>query len=105
MSQTDYYVYPDPRCALGMIEPNHYIILTVNGRSGNSVGATMIWLAERMLRLGAKEALNLDGGGTVSLVFMGETVNKGGTADTAGNRNVRLVTSIIGFGTSGKVAD
>ena len=51
----------------------------------------MDWLAERMYALGAVEALNLDGGGTVALVFMGEILNKT-------TKNLRNVTSIIGFG-------
>ena len=44
-----------------------------------------------MLEKGAVEALNLDGGGTVALVFMGEILNKTG-------KTMRDITSIIGFG-------
>jgi peptidoglycan hydrolase-like protein with peptidoglycan-binding domain len=101
--EKDYYAYREPRCALGMIAPGHYLILTVNGRSGSSEGTYLTWLSEKMLALGVTEALNLDGGGTVALMFMGERVNKGGTADTAGNTNIRKVTSIIGFGNSDSI--
>lgn len=80
---------------MGMIAPGHYLVLTVNGRSGTSKGAYLTWLAERMLSRGVTEALNLDGGGTTSLIFMGEQVNVGG----AGSSSIRKVTSIIGFGT------
>lgn len=91
MQDDTYYHYLEPRCALGMIEPYHYIILTVKGRVKSSKGVYLNWLAEKMLEKGAVEALNLDGGGTVALVFMGNILNKTGNT-------MRGVTSIIGFG-------
>ena len=74
-----------------MIEPYHYVVLTVKGRADDSKGTYLPWLADRMLSLGAVEAMNLDGGGTVSLVFNGKMLNKG-------TKNLRNVTSMIGFG-------
>ncbi len=91
MDDRDYYHYREPRCALGMIEPYHYVVLTVKGRADDSKGTYLPWLADRMLSLGAVEAMNLDGGGTVSLVFNGKMLNKG-------TKNLRNVTSMIGFG-------
>ena len=90
-----YYHYREPRCALGMIAPGHYLTLTVNGRTDDSSGAYLLWLGQRMIQRGVTEALNLDGGGTTSLVFMGETVNEDGT----GSSSVRSISSIIAFGT------
>ncbi len=87
----NYYHYREPRCALGMVEPWHYVALIVKGRVSDSKGIYLDWLAERMAEKGAVEAMNLDGGGTVALVFMGEILNKT-------TRNMRNVTSIIGFG-------
>ncbi|MBQ7183679.1 MAG: phosphodiester glycosidase family protein [Clostridia bacterium] len=87
----NYYHYREPRCALGMIEPYHYAAVIVKGRVNDSRGIYMDWLAERLYALGAVEALNLDGGGTVALVFMGQILNKT-------TKNMRNVTSIIGFG-------
>ncbi len=91
MTSTTYYHYREPRCALGMIEPYHYVIVTVKGRSDDSKGTYLNWLAERMLHLGCTEALNLDGGGTVCLMFNGKMLNKT-------TRNLRQVTSLITFG-------
>lgn len=91
MGDDTYYHYREPRCALGMIAPYHYIILTVKGRVKESKGVYFDWLADKMLEKGAVEALNLDGGGTVALVFMGEILNKMG-------KTMRDITSIIGFG-------
>lgn len=98
MTDDTYYHYREPRCALGMVEPNHYIVLTVVGRSDDSKGAYLSWLGEKMLALGAKEALNLDGGGTAALIFMGRTIN-------AKTQSTRKVTSILAFGTTQGSAD
>ena len=93
MGDATYYHYREPRCAIGMIAPYHYIILTVKGRTKDSKGVYMDWLADKMLEKGAVEAINLDGGGTVALIFMGAIINATG-------KNMRSVTSIIGFGNS-----
>lgn len=96
MLKKEYYTYREPRCALGMISPYHYLLLVVQGRDGVSQGTYLTWLADKMLEKGVVEALNLDGGGTVGLMFMGELINKSG-------KNIRQVTSLIGFGNSGLV--
>ena len=91
--QYGYYHYREPRCALGMVSPGHYIVLTVNGRQNQSKGVYLDWLAWKMLELGAQEALNLDGGGTVALIFMGESVNVKATTS-------RNTSHLMCFGTS-----
>lgn len=96
MLRDEYYTYREPRMALGMIAPHHYVLLAAKGRSSDSKGVYLTWLAEKMLEKGAVEAMNLDGGGTTALIFMGEMLNKS-------SRNVRATTSIIGFGTSEQV--
>ena len=66
-----------PRCAVGMIEPYHYVFVVVDGRSeGYSQGVTMEELSELMYGLGCVEAYNLDGGGSATMVFMGTLVNR-----------------------------
>ncbi len=87
----DYYPYNEPRMAIGMVEPYHYIIVAAVGRDESSVGVTPAWLAQKMLDLGCTEALNLDGGGTAALMFMGEVLNRS-------TKNMRSVNSLIGFG-------
>ena len=91
--QYGYYHYREPRCALGMVSPGHYIVLTVNGRQNQSKGVYLDWLAWKMLELGAQEALNLDGGGTVALIFMGESINVKATTS-------RNTSHLMSFGTS-----
>lgn len=90
------FEYANPRQALGMIEPNHYLVMTVEGRHKDSDGVGLIWLAERMRDLGCSEALNLDGGNSVKLVFMGELVNSNRHYN---KKNSRTVTSLMTLGT------
>ncbi|MBE5794084.1 MAG: phosphodiester glycosidase family protein [Clostridiales bacterium] len=90
------FEYINPRQTLGMIEPNHYLIMTVEGRHKDSDGVGLVWCAERMRDLGCTEALNLDGGNSVKLVFMGSLIN----SDRHYNKeNDRTVTSMITLGT------
>ncbi|MDF9841785.1 MULTISPECIES: phosphodiester glycosidase family protein [unclassified Paenibacillus] len=66
----------NPRTAIGMIAPNHYVFVVVDGRNeGYSRGMTLTELAELMQDLGATEAYNLDGGGSSTMYFMGRVVN------------------------------
>ena len=99
MLDTKRYSDRAPRCALGMIEPYHYYLVVVKGQSDDSQGATVPWVARRMLEAGVQEALNLDGGGTATLMFMGKLLNRRTVA------NLRDTTSISGFGTSESVPE
>jgi hypothetical protein len=59
-----------PRSAVGLSGDGRYLyLLAVDGRRSGSVGATEADLAELLLRLGASEGLNLDGGGSTSLAL------------------------------------
>lgn len=63
-----------PRAALGL--SGHQLIAAVcDGRADDEAGLTMAELAEAMIGLGATEAINLDGGGSASLVVGGSLVN------------------------------
>ncbi len=63
-----------PRAALGLGE-RELIAVVCEGRADDEAGLTMAELAEAMAELGAVEAINLDGGGSASLVIGGELVN------------------------------
>lgn len=90
------FEYINPRMALGMIKPNHYLIMTVEGRHKKSDGVGLRWVADRMKELGCTEALNLDGGNSIKLVFMGNILN---SQDHYNKKNDRTVTSLITLGT------
>ena len=63
-----------PRTAIGMVEQGHYVAIMVEGRYNGSRGWSVPVLAAHMAEIGATEALNLDGGGTTALVFIGEQI-------------------------------
>ena len=86
----------EPRHALGMIAPNHYLLLSVQGRTKDSKGTMLQRVAEMMKERGVTQALNLDGGNTMALVFRGRMLNKMATYQH--KRFVRSVTSLIGIG-------
>lgn len=63
-----------PRAALGVL-PGWILAVACDGRSEEDAGLTMRELAELMAGLGAARAINLDGGGSTSLVHGGELRN------------------------------
>ena len=67
--------YRAPRTAIGMIEPGHYIAIVAEGRLKDSKGITMTHLAEKMQERGCRVAINMDGGVTSCMVFMGKQIN------------------------------
>lgn len=67
----------NPRTGIGMIEPNHYVFIVVDGRNaGYSRGATLTEFAKMFYDLGCKEAYNLDGGGSSTMYFNGKIINQ-----------------------------
>ena len=92
----EYYKALAPRQALGMIEPNHFFLLTVLGRRKDSAGSNLLEMSRLMLARGVTQALNLDGGNTVALVFRGRMLNKLGTYNN--QTFVRTVPSLLGIG-------
>ncbi len=63
-----------PRAALGICE-DELIAVACEGRADDEAGLTMGELAAAMVGLGAAAAINLDGGGSASLVVGGELLN------------------------------
>ncbi len=67
----------EPRTVIGYIEPNHYIILAVDGRRANySRGMNFEMLSEVLVDLGCESAYNLDGGSSVTVYENGEIINR-----------------------------
>lgn len=61
-----------PRTAVGIDrDTGEVLLLVIDGRSALSRGYTMLELANLMVDLGADEALNLDGGGSSTMVARG----------------------------------
>jgi hypothetical protein len=76
-----------PRTAVGFPRDSSTLfLLTVDGRSENSGGMTLIELANVMRELGAWHAMNFDGGGSTTMVVDGKVVNH--PSDKEGERAV-----------------
>ena len=92
----------NPRCAIGMVEPGHYVAIMCEGRLKRSAGVTMSYLAKMMRAKGCQVAFNMDGGQTAVMVFMGKQLNQIGAYD-GGKTNSRPTSEVLGFGTSEQV--
>lgn len=76
-----------PRTAVGISADRRTVYLvTVDGRQEESVGMTLVELAELMVALGSVDVLNLDGGGSTTAVVGGRVVNS--PSDPGGERTV-----------------
>lgn len=76
-----------PRTAIGKTKDGKILLLVVDGRQPNySVGVSLTELANFLLEFGAMEAINLDGGGSSTMVVENKIVNK--PSDQTGERPV-----------------
>jgi phosphodiester glycosidase len=64
-----------PRAALGITPRGRLLAVACDGRADDEAGLTLAELAEALVALGARAALNLDGGGSTSLVCSGRLRN------------------------------
>lgn len=81
-----------PRTAIGVIDENHYVFVVVDGRdTGYSRGVTLTELAEIMTGLGATTAYNLDGGGSSTMYFAGDVVNRPSNGGERGTSDILYV--------------
>jgi exopolysaccharide biosynthesis protein len=76
-----------PRTAIGLRSTGEMLLVTVDGRQpGVSVGMSLYTLADLLSELGAIDAINLDGGGSTTMVVRQKIVNK--PSDQTGERPV-----------------
>lgn len=75
-----------PRTAVAKLKDGKFLMVTVDGRSEESVGMNLQELAEFLLELGAVDAMNLDGGGSTTMFLDGKIPNK--PSDKEGERKV-----------------
>jgi exopolysaccharide biosynthesis protein len=85
----------NPRTAIGVISPNHYVFVVSDGRTSESTGLSLYQLAQFMEGLGCTTAYNLDGGGSSTMYFNGRVVNN---PTTNGRIRERGVSDIVYIG-------
>lgn len=82
----------NPRTAIAMIEPLHYLFVVADGRTEKSKGLTLYELAQVLEELEVSIAYNLDGGGSTTMVYENEVVN---FPTSSGDYNERSVSDIV----------
>lgn len=75
-----------PRTAIGQREDGTIILLVIDGRSLSSVGASYTDVQEVLYKLGAINAINLDGGRSTTMYYDGNIVNS--PSNTMGERTI-----------------
>ena len=82
----------------GMVYADDELIaLVCDGRSGIDAGLTLAELAELMADLGARQAINLDGGGSTALIHHGHLLNQPYDAQDQPSNNSRAVATAAIF--------
>ena len=89
----------NPRLAIGVAEDGHYIIVMCEGRVKRSKGVQMAVLARMMQDRGCSIAVNMDGGQSAAVAFMGHQLN----VVWSQQPNGREQADILAFGTSEQV--
>ncbi len=91
---------PQPRAAIGMVQPGQYVMILAEGRIRNqAIGVDIQFLADHLMADGCVEALNIDGGQTAVMCFMGEQITRIGSYN-GGNTSPRATTELMGIGHS-----
>lgn len=75
-----------PRTAIGQKKDGTVLLLVIDGRQSKSAGANLSDIADVMLKYGAYNAGNLDGGSSATMNFQGKTLNN--PCDIAGERSI-----------------
>jgi hypothetical protein len=87
----------DPRAGVGQLADGRVILVAVDGgQPGYSVGLTTFELAQTMQRLGAVTASAVDFGGSVTVAFDGQLLNR--PSDPGGERPVKEALLVQYFG-------
>jgi hypothetical protein len=87
-----------PRAAIGLVPRGRLLAVACDGRADDEAGLTLAELAEALVALGAHTALNLDGGGSTSLVCAGRLRNvprEDHGVELAGGRPVSTVIAFV----------
>ena len=72
----DHYNARNPRCCLGQTADGTVLMLCIEGRYLDSLGATAPECAEILARYGAYQAMNLDGGTSAICWYQGEYITR-----------------------------
>jgi hypothetical protein len=86
----------NPRTAVGQLGNGRILLVAVDGRSSWSAGVTNSQLARLMANLGARTAMALDSGGSTTMAFDGQVLNR--PSDRGGERAVGDALMVFYYG-------
>jgi hypothetical protein len=93
---SDITVGRHPRCALGIGDGELLAVCCDGRRSGVDAGLELDELARLMISCGAREAINLDGGGSATLIHRGHLLNRPySEADQPAPESRAVVTALL----------
>jgi exopolysaccharide biosynthesis protein len=75
LPQTSLVIARHPRSCIGTLGSHKIILLTLDGRTDQASGMTLVQLADLMLLLKCNDAVNLDGGGSTTMYIKGKPFN------------------------------
>jgi exopolysaccharide biosynthesis protein len=69
---TSLVITKHPRTAIGVISKNKIVLVTLDGRTSEAHGMTLMKITDLMISLGCTDAVNLDGGGSTTMWITGK---------------------------------
>jgi exopolysaccharide biosynthesis protein len=75
LPETSIVLNRHPRTCIGITKKGTVILLTLDGRTDQSVGMTLVKLTDLMISLKCTDAVNLDGGGSTTMWIRGKPFN------------------------------
>ena len=92
-----------PRTAVGFSEDKKFLyFVTVDGRQESSVGMSLPELSDFMISLGVYRAVNLDGGGSTTMVVRNSVANS--PSDAGGERSVANSLMVVSQDQTGELS-
>lgn len=92
---SDFYITKHPRSAIGVLKDGKWVFAVIDGRQKHSEGFTIVQLAKFMCQLGCIGALNLDGGGSSTIVIEDIIVNSPSGREYCLTRKERPISNAI----------
>ncbi|MDZ4058404.1 MAG: phosphodiester glycosidase family protein [Bacteroidales bacterium] len=75
LENSSFYTTRHPRTAVAKLENGNILLFTVDGRAESSLGMTLEELQKTLRWLGARDIINLDGGGSTTMFIDGSGTN------------------------------
>jgi len=92
---TPFYTHRYPRSAVGILKNSKWVFVIIDGRQKHSEGLTALELAHVMKQLGCTNALNLDGGGSTTMVIHNKVINSPSGLEHSLIKKERPVSNVI----------